>query len=325
MSAKTDVIILTLASRAAGVVTRAELLDAGVASSTIGNRVRRGFLLTVWAGLYEVPEMTDETTRFFRAVKSAAGAATSHLTSGRVRSFPLSPADPAEETHITVPWGTVRTEIPGVVMHRTRRPYAEDISYPIRGLPTLSPARTILDLAGMPIITDRRLSHIVESQLTARTCTVGELEQLLDRPGLRGVPGAARLRHIVESQLDGQPVAESMLERRFGRLLRDHGMTGLRRQLKPPWYDGRRGIVDFANPDLRLIVEVDGRRWHSTSQALTDDRRRDRKAAAAGWQVLRVTESDLTDEPTATAEHVLGAISARRGLRRPILTPVLGT
>lgn len=312
MSAKSDVIILTLASRSAGVVTRSDLLDSGVPSSTITQRVERGFLMTVWAGLYEVPEMTNETTPLFRAVKSVPDSAISEVSAGRVHGAPLPSPDADEPVHIVAPYRGPRTTMPGVVLHRTRRPFAEDIRYPVPGLPTLSPARTVLDLAGLASITDRRLAHIVESQLTARLLDPGELMTMLERPGLRGVAGAARLRTVVESLVDDEPVADSMLERRFAELLVDHDITGFRRQVRPPWYDGRRGTVDFADPELRLIVEVDSRRWHSTTQALTEDRRRDRQAAAAGWQVVRVTWSDIVDEPTLTAEHLLAAIGARR-------------
>lgn len=201
--------------------------------------------------------------------------------------------------------------MPGIALHRTRRPFVEDIRYPVPGLPTLSPARTLLDLAGLLSISDRRLAHIVESQLTARLFDPDEMTAMLDRPGLRGVAGAGRLRTIVDSMLDDEPIADSMLERRFGQLLVEYEIAGFRRQVRPPWYDGRRGIVDFADQELRLIVEVDGRRWHSTTQALTDDRRRDRRAAAAGWQVLRVMRDDIVDEPTLTAQHLAATIAAR--------------
>ncbi len=312
MSTKSDVIMLTLASRSAGVVTRSDLLESGVSSSTIGQRVKRGFLMTVWAGLYEVPELTNKTTPLFRAVKSVPDSAISGVSAGRVYGAPLPSPDGDEPVHIIASYRGPRTTMPGVVLHRTRRPIVEDIRYPVPGLPTLSPARTMLDLAGVTSITDRRLAHIVETQLTARLLDPDEVMTMLERPGLRGVAGAARLRAIVESEIDDEPIADSMLERRFAKFLVEHEIAPLRRLVRPPWFDGRRGIVDFADPELRLIVEVDGRRWHSTTQAHTDDRRRDRRAAAVGWQVLGVTWSDIIDEPTMTAEHLAATIAARR-------------
>ena len=65
-------------------------------------------------------------------------------------------------------------------------------------------------------------------------------------------------------------------------LLGGVGITSLLRQFRPPWFDGVRGTVDFADPAARVILEVDGRSWHATSQAMADDRRRDRVAAGHG-------------------------------------------
>ena len=309
--------MMTLASRAAGVVTRQELLASGLSSSTIVNRVRQGFLLNTGPGLYEVPEMTNRSTSLFRAVKSVPGSAISHTSAGRMYEFPLEVGDRAELVHITAPWGGSRTQMQGVVLHRTRLPCGDEIDYPISGLPVLSPARTILDLAGDPNLSHRRLSHVIETQITAGRIDPDELRRLLERPGLRGVAGARRLRTLVDGLFDGEPIAESMLERRFQRLLAQHDLSGFRRQVEAPWYDGRRGVVDFANSEVELIVEVDGRRWHSVSQAMAEDRRRDRLAAAHGWQVMRVTWEDLTTEPAATAEQVAAAVAARRQRWRP--------
>jgi very-short-patch-repair endonuclease len=54
--------------------------------------------------------------------------------------------------------------------------------------------------------------------------------------------------------------------------------------------------ADCVWPGQRLIVEVDGRAWHDTAAAFERDRRRDRRCAAAGWRVVRVTEKALTDD-----------------------------
>ena len=127
---------------------------------------------------------------------------------------------------------------------------------------------------------------------------------LLDHPGLRGVSGVARLRRVLAGLLDDQPVPDSILERRFADLLDRHALDGFERQVRPPWYDGRRGVVDFADRAAGLIVEVDGRQWHATTQAMADDRRRDRQAAVRGWQVVRLMWADIVDGPEQTAEHL---------------------
>jgi len=49
--------------------------------------------------------------------------------------------------------------------------------------------------------------------------------------------------------------------------------------------------------EQRLIVELDGRRYHDTALAFERDRARDRLLAAAGWQVVRVTWNQMRNEP----------------------------
>ncbi|MFV0257866.1 MAG: DUF559 domain-containing protein [Acidimicrobiales bacterium] len=309
MARRTNVIMLTLGSRSGGVVTRADLLAEGLSSSSVAGRVQAGFLLTVWPGVYEIPELGDATTPLFRAVKASPGSVISHHTAGSIQgmSRPFAPGDLVD---LTVRRGTTRSQPPGVVAHETRRPPTLDPDPPIPGLPVTAPARTVLDLAGTSL-SNRRLAHLVETQLTAKRLTLDELAGTCADVDLRGVPGAARLRRLLAGLTDGQPVGDSMLERRFARFLRCRGIVGFRRQFVPPWFDGGRGVVDFAHPGAAVIVEVDGRPWHATTQAMADDRRRDRTAAANGWTVLRVMASDLADTPTDTADQVMRAVSNR--------------
>jgi very-short-patch-repair endonuclease/predicted transcriptional regulator of viral defense system len=313
VSTRTNVIILTLAGRTGGVVTRAELLEAGLADSTIDLRLRRGFLVRYWAGLYEVPELATELTPLYRAVKAVPGSAVSHLSAARLWGLPVRAADPNEAVHITVTRGGPRSDLPGITVHRTRRPADVDISPLAARLPVTSAARTILDLSDPRTgLGDRRLAHIVETYIIAARSLGSELSELLDRTGSRGVPGAARLRRVLADLVDDQPIPDSTLETRFADLLREQHLHGFERQVRPPWYDGRRGVVDFADRAARLIVEVDGHRWHSTTQAMAEDRRRDRVAAAHGWLVLRITWTDLDDRPVETARQLATILRARR-------------
>jgi very-short-patch-repair endonuclease len=51
--------------------------------------------------------------------------------------------------------------------------------------------------------------------------------------------------------------------------------------------------VDAAWRRQRLIVELDGYAFHGTRAAFERDRARDRRLAAKGWRVLRVTWRDV--------------------------------
>ena len=74
-------------------------------------------------------------------------------------------------------------------------------------------------------------------------------------------------------------------------------------------YPTRSGyIADFAFPDHRLIVEVDGEAWHSSSEARKRDRFRDYRLRKGGWTVLRFTatlvESDTCGVVDAVVQHL---------------------
>jgi very-short-patch-repair endonuclease len=71
--------------------------------------------------------------------------------------------------------------------------------------------------------------------------------------------------------------------------------------------------VDFYWPDLGLIVETDGLRYHRTPAQQSRDRLRDQVHTAAGLTCLRFTHEQITFHP-AHVEHTLRATAER--LRR---------
>jgi very-short-patch-repair endonuclease len=68
-------------------------------------------------------------------------------------------------------------------------------------------------------------------------------------------------------------------------------------------------IADFACPSARLVVEVDGA-THGLASARRADARRDRKLAALGWRVLRVSAAELRSEPHTVVARVREALRA---------------
>ncbi|MEA2395064.1 MAG: hypothetical protein QOJ82_2955 [Solirubrobacteraceae bacterium] len=69
-------------------------------------------------------------------------------------------------------------------------------------------------------------------------------------------------------------------------------------------------LVDFLFTDQRLVVEVDGYRYHHTRKAFERDRQRDAILAQAGYRVLRFTHRQIAREP-ATVTAALRAAAAR--------------
>jgi very-short-patch-repair endonuclease len=71
-----------------------------------------------------------------------------------------------------------------------------------------------------------------------------------------------------------------------------------------------RGFVDRCWTEALLILEIDGRAWHSRERDMARDRARDREAARHGWQTLRILDeevdahsNDVVDDIVTTYTH----------------------
>lgn len=65
-------------------------------------------------------------------------------------------------------------------------------------------------------------------------------------------------------------------------------------------------IVDFACPEKRVVVEVDGE-----TNDEEKDRRRDRLLAAAGWVVYRATNDEVYEHLDAVVDGLLELLASR--------------
>ena len=273
-------VIARLASRAHGVVTRVELLAAGVTAEEVRRRVRKGALIRVYPGVYRVGHRAPSTQAIYLAAVKAcgpgavlSGLAAAHLW-GLVRGAVPSPDVTAPTLH----------RLPGVTTHRAKR--TRKTTH--RGVPVTTVPQTLCDLAGtLSLDALGRACH--EAWVKYR---VGP-EQV--EPLLRNQPGAANLRAILRGDTH---VTLSQLERAFLRVLKDHG-------LPLPHTNRPAGTkhVDCRWPAHALTVELDSYRYHASRHAFENDRRREREAYARGDDFRRYTYGDVTERPgTVVAE-----------------------
>jgi very-short-patch-repair endonuclease len=98
------------------------------------------------------------------------------------------------------------------------------------------------------------------------------------------------------------------MEERFLQLCDDHGIQ------RPATNTHVEGIeVDFVWRDDRLIVEVDGYRYHRAPTVFEDDRAKDVELTTRGWHVLRFTWRQITKRAGWVADAVR---NRRRALAR---------
>lgn len=182
----------------------------------------------------------------------------------------------------------------GVVVHESTDLAPEHIER-LADLPVTTVARTFIDLAA--VMGPRRYRRVVDDAIAARRLDLDELRRRFAAVARRGRPGTALLREVLDELGPGHVPAESELESRLLELLDAGGMPVPVRQLPLPWRTRETGRVDFAYPQHRLLIECDGRRWHTSVDAFQNDRRRDNLAQLAGWRVLRFTWDDVTGRP----------------------------
>jgi very-short-patch-repair endonuclease len=221
-------------------------------------------------------------------------AALSHETAAAL--WQIRPG--AAELEISI-FGAVRPRRPGLVIHR-RSLVARAETTRRLGIPVTTPICTVIDLA----------ASLPRNELEAAINEADKLE-LIDadrlRQALYGVkrrPGVGRLRELLDRRVF--KLTDSELERRLLSLIR---RAGLAEPETGRYVNGFK--VDFYWPQLGLVVETDGLRYHRTPAQQARDRLRDQTHAAAGLTPLRFTHAQIRYEPAHVVD-TLAAVARRR-------------
>jgi len=219
--------------------------------------------------------------RLAAATLTLPGAIVSHQSAASLHG--LSPMG-KDLVVVTVRMNTTHS-FPGAIVHQSTD-LRNDAIETVSGLPVTSVARTVVDLAS--VLGTHSLGRFVDECLLTRQTTIEKLVETLAKLSRRGKPGVEKLREVLAAHGMGA-VPESELERALLALIDAAGLPAPTLQFMVPWHRGRSGRVDCAYPEAKLIIEADGRRWHSRDTDFEEDRRRDNLAALAGWRVLRFT------------------------------------
>jgi len=277
-------------------ITTAQLAAAGFGPNALSRRVAGGWLLRRHVGVYQLGVFPGRFGEGAAALLACGPlAALSRWAS--MALFELCPV--RTPVDVTIPYGlSVRRA--GIRSHRAAALPPCDI---VRrhGLRVTTPARTLLDLAGS---TPRaELERLVEEAQVQRLVSTGELLAVIERGA--GRPGVRKLRGLVDL-LDEPAFTRSEAERRLRALCRSAALPLPRMNVQRAGWE-----VDAVWDDRRLVVEVDGHRFHSTKARFERDRRKDAELMLAGYRVLRLTWHRLTREP----EQVIALLAAALAVR----------
>lgn len=292
-------VVRAIARDQEGIVTRAQLLTAGVGSSAIHRALRSGRLHRLHRGVLSTlaPELIREDGLLIAALLAAGeGAVLSHGTAAW--RWHIIPAPP---TAIELALPQRRTAPAGITLFQSKlRP--DDLTLNAR-FPTTSVARTLLDLA-------TRYEHDALLRALAEAEFHHDLRPAdVRRAFRRGHPGSANLRAALDEHAPGHGDVKSNLERRFRTLLlrRRIGLP-LRNQRLGPW------TVDCLWPDRRVVVELDGRQHARPRQADRDDDR-DLWLRRNRYVVRRYGKRQVDDRPDDVVADLLDAFTEAITLR----------
>lgn len=288
-----DRITADLAGRAHGVVTRRELVEAGLSAEQIRHRLDRGSLIPAHRGVYRVGHTAPSVDAAYLAAVLACGAGSALGGLAAVHHYGIlrGPAPPAEVT------SPRERRVPGVAVLRVRRLSRADTTT-WRGVPIVTLPRALVEIAGRLGAPDlARACH--EAGVLYRT-TPAQVERALAR--WFNAPGAAKLRKVVAGDV---AVSLSRLEAGFLAVLRDRDLP--RPDTNRP-AGGRR--VDCRWPEAGLTVELDSYAFHNSRHAWERDRRREREAYARGDQFRRYTWADVFEQPAGMHAELEGLLRA---------------
>jgi very-short-patch-repair endonuclease len=274
-----DVLVAEIAARQHGVVSVAQLRDAGLRAAAIGRRVKSGRLHRVHRGVYAVGHFGLRLEGRWMAAVLACGedAVLSHRCAACLWGLLDPRSSPVD---ISIPGSTGRKQRNGIRLHRCQSLLPSLVARR-RGIPVTTLVRTIEDLK--------------------RAAPAAELRRAIQQAAVLGLDIGADTAH------DG---TRSELEHRFLALCRRH-------RIGPPAVNVRVGglLVDFAWLDQKLIVETDGYRFHRGRLAFENDRARDLRLREIGFDVVRLSYRQVLDQPEQVATALRRALS-QHSLRR---------
>jgi very-short-patch-repair endonuclease len=291
--AKADALIAKIAAQQRGIVSVGQLYDLGLGERAVRVRVDAGRLHRLHRGVYAVGHSALSPEARWLAAVLAVGkgphrgggsvlgywrAAVSHRSAACLWNL-LPVAD--HPAHVIVGGNGGRARRDGIRVHRSGTLKPADVT--LRGgIPVTTAARTISDL---------RLA------------------------ALEGLPSAISSRElrkaIRQANVLGLPIDESARDRTRGDLEQDFLLLCCRHGLPAPEVNERVGpyLVDFLWRERRFVVETDSYLHHGGREAFQGDRGRDLDLKRLGYEVLRLSERQIDEEPETVAEILLVVVT----------------
>ena len=304
MSSSVESALSGLAARQYGLITRDQAVAAGASTDSIDRLCRRGAWVRSAPSVYRVASSGRSWKQdvMVAALSVSEEAVASHHTAARL--WQLDDFDPYP-IHVATTRPRWRKR-DGVVVHRLTdlaSPYVT-AALPI---PMTTPARTILDLAAC--VPAWRVERVLDAALRRGLTSVEAVEEIVSDLARQGKRGVKVIRELVKARAAWSETTESELEDAFQRLVLRSGLPRPSPQFQVLASGEPIARADFAYPEQKLVIELDGFAFHSDPASFVLDRERQNRLLMAGFRVLRYTARDLRKRPEEVIEELRQALS----------------
>lgn len=302
-----------------GLITRKDLTAAGVSSGALSRALASGRLVRVRRRVYAAAPLPPRPrwlvteaglaaghTLAVRAVLLAWGpsVAATGRTAALMRGWDLLVEPRKHEVAVRHGAGArLGRGSRDVLVRQTRRWQPSDV-VPVTGgapIPVIPADAVVVDaLLALPPL---QAVVLADSALRAGDVTVEELAAAAG-----ALPGRRQVAHVQRLLGWCDPEAGSVLESVMRYRMHEGGIVGFQTQR----VISRRGRhvlrTDFLFEAERVVVEVDGSRWHPDGN---HDRGKDNQLVAVGWAVMRFTWSEVVNDHDTVLALVRDALASR--------------
>lgn len=277
-----------LAADQHGVLSLAQAHSLGATDDQVRRRVEDGVWWRVHDGVFRIggAPVTYQQELLAGCLAIGPEAAASHRAAAVLHGLLSYSQRPLEVT-------TTRLRSPerdGVIAHRLadlRPRWVTEVD----GVAVTTVARTLVDLGA--VAAPRTVEAALDKALGRRLVTYRDARDAMRAVARKGRRGVGTIRRLLDARI-GEVLPAGVLEARMATLFRRTGLPEPRAEyVVTDEHAGFVAVVDFAYPERRLAIEVDGYEFHSSLQAVDYGNARDRLLASAGWLPAHFSWGDV--------------------------------
>lgn len=293
-----------------GLVTAEQLEAAGFTRKARDQRLATGEWRKVCRTVYSVSpgELTYAQRELAALLAAGDGAALSHHSAARRLELDV----PRESTiHLTIPAKRAIRRLLGTRVWRSRDLGPQDV-VPKPPFRVTSVERTVIALAA--VLDERDLRAALHSAVRLDHHNIWRIWRAVHESSFKH--GLFVLERLLCELARGDDVPDSALES----LCMDFGLgAGRTPHLHYDVWDGNRRVaeVDFAWPEVKLGLELDGWAYHGSQEAFERDRARDLELLLLGWRIVRVTWDDVAQNLQRVVDQLARAYEQLRSEQEP--------